>query len=118
MYVYLRLCVLYSFIHPLYIWLREEFGSRAFFPDVVTSKFDLPHDVAQLSVSLIVEGSDPAVPGSRKRAVKFESEGDGDDVQHSTKKKWCAVLPRCSCREGHTEFLRSSNATHEQQQEY
>ena len=32
-------------------------------------KFDLPHDIGQMSVSLVVEGADPAVPGTRKRKL-------------------------------------------------
>ena len=51
-------------LDPLTVWLREEFGNRAFFPDAANSKFDLPSDVVRLSVSLIVEGADPAVPGT------------------------------------------------------
>ena len=38
-----------------------------------TLLFDLPHGVAQVSVSLIVEGSDPAVPGTYKQAIELES---------------------------------------------
>ena len=45
-------------LDPLTVWLREEFGNGAFFPDGANAKFDLPHDVVRLSISLIVEGSD------------------------------------------------------------
>ena len=48
------------------MWLREDFGSRAFFPDPMNSKFELPDDI---SVSLVVEGSDPAVPGTSSGSV-------------------------------------------------
>ena len=48
------------------MWLREDFGSRAFFPDPMNSKFELPNDI---SVSLVVEGSDPAVPGTSSGSV-------------------------------------------------
>ena len=34
------------------------------FPDAANSKFYLPSDVVRLSVSLIEEGADPAVPGT------------------------------------------------------
>ena len=51
-------------LNPLTVWLQEEFGNRAFFPDASNTKFDLPSDVVCLSISLVVEGSDPPVPGS------------------------------------------------------
>ncbi len=39
------------------MWLKEEFGQRAFFPDSTNSKFEFPADVSQLELSLTVEGS-------------------------------------------------------------
>ena len=38
------------------LWLREEFGNRAFFPDATNSYFTLPNDV----IRLVVEGSPQA----------------------------------------------------------
>ena len=51
------------------VWLREEFGNRAFFPDAANTKFNFPNDIVRLSISLIVKGSDPAVPGSSSSSV-------------------------------------------------
>ena len=56
-------------LDPLTVWLREEFGNRAFFPDSSNVKFDLPNDIVRLSISLVVEGADPAVPGTSSSAV-------------------------------------------------
>ena len=39
------------------------------FPDATNARFDLPHDVASVSVSLVVEGSDPAVPGTSSGSI-------------------------------------------------
>ena len=54
----------YTQLDPSTVWLREQYGSRAFLPDTMNVKFDLPPDVAQVSLSLIMEGSDPAVLGT------------------------------------------------------
>lgn len=35
----------------------------------MNTTFDLPHDIGRVPVSLIVEGADPAVPGTRKRKL-------------------------------------------------
>ena len=51
------------------MWLQEGFGSRAFFLDAMNAKFDLSNTVAHVSLSLIVEGSDPAVPGTSSGSV-------------------------------------------------
>ena len=59
----------YSQLQPSTVWLREVLGSRAYFPDDICTKFDLPNNVRLL----IVEGGDPAVPGSRKRKLATSS---------------------------------------------
>ncbi len=46
------------------MWLREEYGSHAFFPDTTNTRFDLPADVSRSAMSLVVEGS--AVQGSSR----------------------------------------------------
>lgn len=39
------------------MWLKEELGQRAFFPDSTNSQFEFPADMARLDPSLTVEGS-------------------------------------------------------------
>ncbi len=79
------LCV-HTQLDPSTVWLREQYGSHAFFPYTMNVKFDLPPDVAQVSLSLIVEGSDPAVPGTRKRVSES---GNAQQVR----KKRCSEAP-------------------------
>lgn len=45
-------------LDPATVWMREEFGSRIFFPDINNACFDLPADIE----CLIVEGT-ASVPG-------------------------------------------------------
>lgn len=47
------------------MWLREEFGNRAYFPDS-SSKFQFPSNVGRSVISLMVEG---ALPVSQTQAV-------------------------------------------------
>ena len=76
--------------------MREEFGSRAYFPDVINTTFDLPHDIGRVSVSLVVEGADPAVPGTRKRKLTL----NGDNGFHNPRVK----LPPDLCKKLHNTF--------------
>ena len=43
-------------VDPSTIWLREEFGQRAFFPDAI-NQFHFPSEVGLSITSLVVEGS-------------------------------------------------------------
>ena len=80
--------------------MREEFGSRAYFPDVINTTFDLPHDIGRVSVSLVVEGADPAVPGTRKRKLTL----NGDNGFHNPRVK----LPPDLCKK----YLNATSAAH------
>ena len=44
-------------LDPLTVWLREEGGSRAFFPDLQNSQFILSDDVGVLITNLVAMGS-------------------------------------------------------------
>ena len=67
-------------LHPSTVWLREECGSRTYFPDAMNATFDLPQNIDPGSVSLIVEGT---VPGTHKR--KLISTQCDNDFQNSVK---------------------------------
>ena len=99
--VYLAKIRIYVYIHslqlhPSTVWLREEFGSRAYFPDVMNTTFGLPHDIGRVSVSLVVEGADPAVPGTQKRKLTL----NGDNGFHNPRVK----LPPDLCKKLHNTF--------------
>ena len=49
-------------LDPSMVWLREESGSRAFFPDSQNSRFVLNDDVGVLITDLVAMGS--PVPGT------------------------------------------------------
>ena len=70
---------MYSFIHLLCGYERN-LEATLFF-QMRKLLFDLPHD------GLIVEGSDPAVPGTRKQAIELESGGEDNNSQHTKKKQ-------------------------------
>lgn len=57
------------------MWLREEFGSRAFFPDSTNATFDLPPDSGLSSYSLIVEGSEVQSPSTSAGNVHVATPG-------------------------------------------
>ena len=46
----------------------------------MNAKFDLPHDIGQVAVSLIVEGADPPVPGTRKRKKLIFTSGGSNGI--------------------------------------
>lgn len=53
--------LIYSFsahaqLDPASVWLQEEFGNRAYFPNTTGASFDLPSDIGLTAPSLVVQG--------------------------------------------------------------
>ena len=71
----LLLSVSYSFriqLDPSTVWLREESGSRAYFPDSQNTRFVLSDDVGVLITELVAMGS-PAPGTTSQSAVRVPS---------------------------------------------
>ena len=47
---------IYVQLDPASVWLQEEYGNRAYFPNTTGASFDLPSDIGLTAPSLVVQG--------------------------------------------------------------